>query len=587
MNRILSHDKMEKGIHHPLLALDFENDSTTGKFICAGVAGKIKNVKWLSRHERKRDDTYIEEYFTDINKLHNFLLSLTKGSCLLIFYNLSYDKIYLNDILAKPEIDKKSGKAKSSILEANGRIISLKLLNGLKALDLFNHTMFGSLADWIKYLDMGNKFGIQKQTLDNLQTRVMSDARATYRLGEFIEDFYYNECKIPLRLTIGSAALKLFTTKFFTDYWERDNDELALFERRAYYGGRTEIFKRGRQKYYSYDINSTYLSIMRENLIPDASTFRIRSNDDRYLEELGVDLTKNLAIIECDVEIPDMPIGVLPYHSIDGKLIFPIGRLHGTWTNIELSHALKHQCKIIKIYRYIMYPIAKKYFAEFAGFIWDKRIEYRAKGNTGMDLMIKRIGNSLYGKFGQRNIERVTSKLADYPGDIPDGSRIFEWQGATYIDVSDSDKYIPAKFEFPVVCAFITSYARVKLLEAMLANSDNLIYCDTDSIKLSDKANGIDVGTGLGQWKFEGTHTDDFYRPKFYADKHKGVPGRAKIMADDSTGRTFEFERPVREREAMRRNMPANMWVKMIKKLGYEDDKREWQGSNSTPIRIV
>lgn len=575
--RILKRDNCERGTHHALLALDIENNSETGAFICAGLYGKI-DVRGGHRHDKRQED--IIEYFSNLPDLHEYLLSLKKGCCKLVFYNLSYDIVYLRDILAKPKLDK-TGAIRDSLLMVGTRVITAELKNGIKCLDLFNHTCEGSLEDWGKYCKFEELYGVKKVDLSDLHLRVMTDAELTYHLGAFIEDFYYNECGIPLQLTVGSSALKIFLTKYFVDYWRRDNDELSNFERMAYYGGRTEIFKRGTQHTYSYDINSTYLSIMRDNLLPDVGTVRYRNYGNDSVKDLGIGLDKVLSIIDCIVRAPDnISIGVLPVR-VNGKLTFPLGQFRGVWCNVELIAAMDAGYDIQQVFKYVFYTKSKKYFHDFALSIWDKRIKYRSLGNAGMDKMVKRVGNSLYGKFGERHQQSVNCKLSDVDFPIPEGAEIYTYLNEEWLRIGGD--ITPSEHEFPCIPAFITAYARVKLLQGMQANSESIIYTDTDSIKLTNPARGITIGVGLGEWKDEGYSDTIFYRCKFYGDKHKGVPKKAEIIEKTAEHIKYKYVKPVREGEAMRRNLIPNVWTDQYKTLTFEDDKRQWRGNESAP----
>jgi hypothetical protein len=578
--RKIKRDPCQRGTHHALLALDFENDPKSGEFICAGLYGKLDQ---RSGHNHTKTQTDVKEFFSSLPDLYEYLLAIPKGACKLVFYNLSYDVVYLRDILAPPRLDK-NGNIRASMLQVGTHVITAVLKNGIKCLDLFNHTCEGSLEDWGEYCNFAERFGVVKHDLSDLSIRVLTDAELTYRLGEFIENFYYNECEIPLQLTVGASALKLFKTKYFTDYFERDNDELSNFERQAYYGGRTEIFKRGLQHAYSYDINSTYLSIMRDNLIPDVNTIRIRNNDSEIINDLGEDYSKHLSIIECLVSSPDnIKIGVLPVR-IDNKLEFPSGTFRGSWCNVELIEAIRAGYVIHKVYKYVFYNKAKRYFHDFAKFVWGKRIQYRTAHNPGMDKMIKRIGNSLYGKFGERHQTQVECKLSDIDFKIPENAEIYTYLGCDWVRIGGD--LVASDHEFPAIPAFITAYARIKLLRGMQANAETLIYVDTDSIKCTAPGCGIEINEDLGNWKDEGDHDVIFYRSKFYGDKHKGVPKRAKVVETTDKYIKYSFDKPLREREAMRSNKIPNVWTENYKILQLEDQKRTWKGSESIPHKV-
>jgi len=572
--RILSRNKRNKAIrHHPFLAIDVENNPDTGAFICAGLVGKVRRKGTHHKH----DEDYVELYFDNLNALEDYLLSLHKAQANLAFFNASYDKAFIYRAIDG-----------NTVLENDGRVITMRLRNGIKCYELCNF-VYGTLEDWIGYLDMGVKFGIRKETLDDLKVRVMSDARATYRLAEYIEDFLVYELGIPMQLTIASCAMRLFTQTFFTDYWKRDDIEserLNSFERKAYYGGRVELFKRGKQSGYSYDVNSMYLSIMRDADIPDmASAVRIDNpvNWRRYFDSY-------LGIYDVMVTAPeDISIGILPYRrEDDGKLIFPTGRFRGTWTSVELHLAEEHGYRIVEVYSFIYYRRSKKYFREYADFVWQKRKEYQESGNIGMDKTMKLVGNSLYGKFAQRN--RDASKMlrmVDVKSEDLDKLHRFynhPVTGEQMVWFSPGNDSNPARFEFPAVSAFITSLARVKLYRAMIANKDDIIYCDTDSVKLRKTAVEIAIGKNLGEWDYEGRFNTTFYRAKFYGDKHKGVPAKAKLLDITDRMARFEFTKPIREKEAIKSGIVPNRWLRMIKHLSIVDDKRAWRGSNSYPL---
>ncbi|MAH49525.1 hypothetical protein CMI37_27130 [Candidatus Pacearchaeota archaeon] len=580
MRRQLRRYNRKRGIHHPLLALDFENDPKTGDFICAGLFGDVRyrtsyrdggrvQVRWTTRR--------VDAYFTNLSEVFNFLMSLDRNSCILIFYNLSYDRWFLDTIADH-----------HTVLAVGQRVISLKLKNGLRCMDLLNHPCEGSLEDWIGYLNLGTHFGVVKGALTDYRSRVCNDAQATYHLGTFLEDFYYYECGIPLQLTVGSAALKLFTMRFFTDYWTRDDEDMSLYERDAYYGGRAELFQRGTLPTWGYDVNSMYLSIMQDCQFPDMLTGKFinhpSKNWRRYLDDY-------MGIWRVRVETPaDLDPLLLPVR-MGGKLKFPRGTLSGCWTSVELLEAERHGYKIVEVYSFIYYARCKFYFRDYARFIWAKRLEYKTQNNIPMDKMIKRLGNALYGKFAQRNHQEYFGRLSDYPEELPPRVKLFEYHGEMWVQVEGEPQ--PASYEFPAVSAFVTAYARIKLYRAMLANRDALIYVDTDSLKLTRPAVGIPVGDGLGEWSLDIEGDPILYhRPKLYGDTHKGVPKRAGACCLLSLKRayinaeleTWNYAKPLRYREAVKSGDTPNVWVDIYKHLIYADDKREWKGDRSKPL---
>ncbi len=566
----------KRGYHHPLLACDIENNPKTGAFICSGVYGDVKYFTSIRIPGEKYPRSVIknkriDKYFTDRKKFLSFLSSLRKNSCMLVFFNLPYDKVYFDEIVNH-----------KTVLSAGTRLILLKLKNNnIKAIDLMNHVE-GSLEDWMNYLKMERK-GIKKAKLKDHKERVMNDVKATYWLGTFIENFYYNECKIPLQITRGACSLKLFTMHFFKDWWKREGEVWGDYERKAYYGGRVEVFRRGKLKVYGYDVNSMYLSVMRDNDFPNPNSSvyvkKVPKNWMKYLK-------KYHGVWNVKVFCPhNIYIPVLPHH-VNGKLNFPVGTFKGQWTSIELLKALECGYKINVVYDFIYYKESKNYFKGFCDFVWKKRIEYKNKGNKGMDLVMKYIGNSLYGKFAQRNDTGYWGRLEDWKGDIPEEAYFFTFKGEWYMRIAGENK--PATHQFTVISAFVSSYARLKLFEALRLNELNVVYCDTDSIFLTSKLKGVKVGSGLGEWSKKAYRELEFYRPKVYGKKRKGVPKRAKLFRKEENLEIWRYKKPLREKESARRNLTPNKWVTVTKHLGLIDDKRVWglSGERSRPLKI-
>ena len=592
-----SNTTKRKPIHKALLALDIENSPKTGKFINAALYGYIQN-----HHGKERK---VDKFFDKQEVLLDYLNKLKKPEdknipCKLIFFNLAYDIWFLSKI-----------SDDSAMLSSGTRIITGKLNNGIPMLDLANH-VDGTLEDWIGYLDMENKFGIKKESLTDLRKRVESDARATYELGHFIEDFYVHELKIPFKLTVASAARYLYALHYFDGYWYREekNTWINQYEREGYRGGRCEVFKRGNRHVFSFDENSEYLSVMYDKKLPDPNTakyYNNKNNDTGLAKIIAKDSPDTLFIADVTLEVPEQRIPPLPFkkdkESPVSKLIFPVGTITGKYYSPELIYAVKNcGVKIIKVHSYVTYH-SKPYFRDYADFIWNKRKEYKDKHNRGMDLLIKKLGNALYGGFGQRNPEwTYFGKLKDFEGAIGENSdvNIIKINGVDYIACGDSKKN-DSSHTFPCIPGFITSYARVDLLDGLKANENIAVYGDTDSThfecdKISDIKN-IKIGDGLGEWGLEYEKTQIYLKPKMYGDKIKGVPKRAELVYTEKENEmrgypdiiTYVFRKPNRMKESFKRGLMPDKWEYVIKEVNVLDDKRVWDkdGLESVPIRVV
>ncbi|MBT9131291.1 MAG: hypothetical protein DDT41_01596 [candidate division WS2 bacterium] len=574
MKHILRAYKYKQGHHHPMIGIDIENDVVTGDFICGGVYGQRK------RWKKHADLIEISEYFDSLDEFHNYLENIPKWACIFVFFNLGYDNRYLYPIM----------DTSKTIISGNRYIQAIVKQTKVKCWDLHNH-VDGSLKDWIEYLHMEEQYGIKKEDLNDKKRRVMSDAEATFRLGCFIEDFYYKECGMPMRSTVAANALLLFRMKFFKDYWARDSDIRMDLEFKAYYGGRVECIQKGEYDYYSYDVNSCYLSAMRENLYPDMLKSVYIENGDSWKKywDFGYQM-----IMDCDVEVPDCYLPVLPFRceELGGKLIFPIGTFRSCWTSDELAYALNiGLARIIKCHQFIYYKKSKPYFRDLATFVWEKRREYKEKANLGMDLMIKKIGNSLYGKFAQHKMTGRLVKEEDFKGDT-EGLRVHHYFNELWIQEKDENK--PALYCFPGISAFVSCFARIALHKAMIANIDTLIYIDTDSNKCSEEAKGIKISKDLGDWGFECKSRARFIKSKVYIDTLdnkksaiKGVKKNAKKIEETPNSITFEFDRPDTFLEAIKGKKKMGIWTTHTKELVFKDDKRILLKDGKTkPIKL-
>ena len=572
MKKVFRRQKPLKTIRrYFLLAMDVENDPETGDFICAALYGDVKD----SHKKVKR----VDEFFSSQEALFAFLDSLQKNNkntaCKLVFFNMGYDYWFNIDITDD-----------SKLLVSGSRFISGALKNGIKMMDIANH-VDGSLEDWIGHLEM-SKHGIFKPDLSDLKLRVTMDTRATHFLANYIQDFYVNILGIPLSLTVASGARRTFAQHFFTDYWTRTNEKIDILERMSYRGGRTEVFKRGESSVYSYDVNSMYLSVMRDEVFPDPNSAKLYDRPS----ELPPD---GQYIAACTVHVPKQFVAPLPYFK--EKLIFPTGTFSGVWCSPELEYSMKHCGVTVSNIEWVIRYKSKPYFKDFANFVWSKRSEYKKLGNRGMDLMIKKIGNSLYGSFGQRN------KIADYIGksedcdiEIQEGDRVINTmiRGTEFTSISNAARE-DSKHTFACVPTFITSYARVKLLKRLKLSEEKAIYCDTDCVKSTTDLKGDT--SELGGWGFEPQKSGEFYfiRPKLYGRKGSEVPEKMKgipkknvdLLENTETYYKFGFRKPNRLRESIKRGLTPNQWLYHTKIVSKNDDKRVWHGETSVPIHLT
>lgn len=285
------------------------------------------------------------------------------------------------------------------------------------------------------------------------------------------------------KYTLASQAMTTYRTSFMDIQPYIHNVEPVLeLERKGYYGGRTEIFKKGiftKDEFYYLDVNSMYPYVMKTYDMP----VRLLS----WAENVPLYKLKNAIkdyYIIADVEL-DCDLNAYPLRT-KTSLEFPTGVFRTTLHHAELEIALQHN-HIKHIYFLAKYKKGKL-FERFIDFMYNKRLEYKEKGNKSWTLIIKLLMNSLYGKFGALEPHREMIGYDDKNSvwrtdgiDITTGKRFFKisWYGEVFREYKEGETFISN----PAIAGAITAYARFTLFKYVnLCGQQNVYYIDTDSI---------------------------------------------------------------------------------------------------------
>jgi len=211
-----------------------------------------------------------------------------------------------------------------------------------------------------------------------------------------------------------------------------------------------------------------------------------------YFQELSISAVKYFVkhfsvIARCFVNTPEP---VFP-KRIDKKLCFPVGKFWTALTTPEIELGLKkgYIKKVKDIIIYHKAPI----FVDYVNYFYQKRQEYRNKGDKSFSYLCKLLLNSLYGKWGQLNDVFVK---VDYDENMEDGYYSY-WDVVRQQNVhrrvingviEESIGKEEAFNSFPAISAHITSFARLLLYNYIKqAGFNNVYYCDTDSLFCNEK----------------------------------------------------------------------------------------------------
>lgn len=438
----------------------------------------------------------------------------------------------------------------------------------------------------LEHPDCLGKHPTSKQEWNALSEYNFRDSYITFDFMKFLISSF-EHLGASFKNTLASTSMSLFKNKYLDTHYIQPDEEILLEQFESYYGGRTEALKRGSFKNYNYyDFNSLYPSVMRDYVYPDPNSLRItHKNTNFYINTYH-------GVSHVTVHVPDhIKYPVLPHRTETGKVLFPTGNLEGWYTHIELREASKQGCVITKVFKTHYFTKECEPFKEFVNDLYNLRKVYKTQKNP-MEYVVKITMNSLYGKFGQKFIDR-DNWVHESQVNIDDLTRFdtFERKG-DFIRISKPWSR-PSAFCIPIWASYVAAYGRIKLHRAIVET--NPVYCDTDSL-ITDKT--LPESKELGELKLEMKVKEGIVvRPKFYAllsadnDEYVKIKGLGKRLSyfefmglikspltDDGKTMPVKYNKFTKFKEALRRDFIPNEIIEVKKEFSLEDEKREWSG---------
>jgi len=433
---------------------------------------------------------------------------------------------------------------KLEYLYDKGMIFILKIVKDLSTLTILSTT------NWFECSldELGEMIGLEKQKVEfesvsdedlkwycHRDTEIVMIAMRQYL--KFITDNKLGS----FRLTKSSQALTGFRHSFMDrKIYVHDEEKVHSLEREAYMGGRTEAYFIGDvpgKQFVTLDINGMYPYVMRKFEYPSKLTGYLEGEPDHKYTEL---LKGFLMIAEVEVETPE-PVFAVKHK---GKTVFPVGRFTCYLCTEGLKHALGHG--YIKHFLRASVYLPENLFSWYVEYFRLLREEYREKDNRAMETLCKYMHNTLYGKFGERDI--ITEV---YEGD--NGHEYFRDEvidgvkGGVWIETYLLNCHVLQHYEgesphsSAAIAAHITENARVTLWNIMRdIGRDKVFYCDTDSVIIEASTlrsvkwplHDTDLGALKVQSCYKKLHIDGAKNYRTDAQRHiKGVPGSAKEVA--------------------------------------------------------
>lgn len=318
------------------------------------------------------------------------------------------------------------------------------------------------------------------------------------------------------------------------EYHDRQPTNIEHFLRLCYHGGIVSLNALVSTPYdcvHTLDINSSYPFNMRAAGVPRG---KAKKTYDYIADCPG--FYQTIANVPDDAILP-----IVPYRSERNQLAWQTGRFVSNLSSVEIEYCrgLGVEFEIVKG---VYFPEGITYcFSEFIDACEKLRNQY--KGQPA-EVVVKRMQNSLYGRFGMKLEGR--EYLVDAEGE-PDGFQAAydPANNVTIPDVYVKNVIRSAEYMLPHYSAWITANARILLDKATeMAGRENVLYRDTDSIhtigsldRLAPMISKIYGGLKVEDEKFDAI----YHAPKCYTyrDKngemqatYKGIPASFVKMPD-------------------------------------------------------
>lgn len=290
------------------------------------------------------------------------------------------------------------------------------------------------------------------------------------------------------KITAGGASMEAFASGEWKWYYDKfpqlePEDKKSLHD--AYIGG-FMIAKEGMyDRAIDVDCNSMYPSILRDEWLPWGVP---EPYEGRYVQDDDMPLHCDELTFRAELKPDGFPF------LLDNRSIYGLNRLTSTRGYItrvltDIDQQLLHKNYEVSIYKHVRgwkFRRSKGFFRSFV----DEWGGLKQQSTGEKRQMAKLIMNALVGKMASLPKGAVMSPTSK------DGVTL-DW------DVSQREES-NLKTDFLPVPVWVNAYARKKLMTVCHANSDRLLYANTDGCILRDwgPVKSCDIHpTELGKWK--------------------------------------------------------------------------------------
>jgi hypothetical protein len=344
----------------------------------------------------------------------------------------------------------------------------------------------------------------------------------------WLSGLYSRMCGVNQRWRLGGIKLTAASQAIYG--WRRSYKTHSVYchvqpmgqriEQAAYFGGRCEAYELGiaRDNVYHVDFRSLYPFICTASALP----VRLESvyqhtggagcgrelNPSCQIARVAIETDEPAYPYRRSVQkrdrtgVRERPLAVMDSNG-DTDIIYPVGRFVTTLCGPELQDAVdRNRIKdVLEICEYQMEPALR----EYAIALYEARQWTEANQYPGLSEYVKKLLVCLPGKLGQVNHSWEYDPSAwcdlqwgEWHGKDKDGrtNRYRSIGGMVFRDTTCGFAYDSC----PSVAAWITSAARIRLLQAIrISGWDNVYYVDTDGLIVSSVAYGRMLSKGMVQ----------------------------------------------------------------------------------------
>jgi predicted secreted protein len=443
------------------------------------------------------------EHFRTIEELIDFLLVREhRGMWFFAHAGGLFDMEFVLDELLKQIKEELSGSKSRVVYDAEGNKTTEEIVctkgqttwtirasfSGSSAILIHvtrgKHTWHFVDSYWLfrdKLAKIGESIGIKKKDEEKRQTP--EETRLYYAETPLSVLIPYNkvDCEIlwkavhefekelfalggQLQQTIASTAMNLFRRKYLkrTIQTSEVANQIAV---QSYFASRVEVFQRFVEKFWIYDINSSF---------PYSMTFPLPGD----LVGMSTTLPSTVSdeciyIADATVEVPEMAVPPLPFRTgEDSRVFFPTGKWRSWFTSTDLNLAMRENVIIHKVHE--CYEFEPFYdFKSYAVDIYKLRVESE---NPFRKLLLKYLLNSLYGKAAESLLKQ--EMLINPPEEELDREKLMLLQPGIWL----REKTVPIAHRHVVVSAIITALSRRHLYDYAKmceAQEKPMMYCDS------------------------------------------------------------------------------------------------------------